>query len=154
MSLNHISNKYLHGNFASLKINDKLVGGTIKENIYFSGSLSTQGVNYLNAFSKGSGGSAGVLSKFPTFKNVKITGLFVHKNNPGPIVDVILQKASLVGTNISDLHTFNLIAGTVADQIHTLDINISSTETILVKTQTSGTGTVGDIQVSVIYQEV
>ena len=154
MSLNHISNKYLHGNFASLKVNDITVGGSGKQSAYFSATLSTQGGNYLNAFSKGSGGSAGVLTQFPPLKNVKITGLYVHRKNPNPNVSVILQKANLNLVNYVDLHTITLVPGTTIDQIHTLDLSVSSTQTILVKTQTSGTGNLEDIQVSVIYEQV
>jgi hypothetical protein len=156
MSLNHISNKYLHGNFASLKINDVAVGtgGGGKQSAYFSATLSTQGVNYLNAFSKGSGGSADVLTQFPPLKNVKITGLYVNRKNPNPNVDVILQKANLNLVNYVDLHTLTLVPGTTIDQIHTLNIPVASTNTILVKTQSSGTGNAEDVQVIVIYEQV
>ena len=154
MSLNHISNKYLHGNFASLKVNDVTVGGSGKQSIYFSATLSSQGVNYLNAFSKGAGGSADVLTQFPPLKNVKITGLYAHRKNPNPNVDIILQKANLNLVNYADLHTLTLIPGTIIDQIHTLNIPVASTETILVKTQSSGTGNAEDIQVSVVYEQV
>jgi short subunit fatty acids transporter len=54
--------------------------------------LAAQGVNYLNAFSKGFGGSAGVLTQFPPLKNIKITGLYAHRKNPNPNIDIILQK--------------------------------------------------------------
>jgi hypothetical protein len=154
MSLNHISNKYLHGNFASLKVNDVAVGGSGKQSAYFCATLSTQGVNYLNSFSKGTGGSADVLTQFPTLKNVKITSLYVHRKNPNPNVDVILQKANLNLVNYVDLHTLTLVPGTTIDQIHTLNIPVASTETILVKTQTSGTGNIEDIQVIVVYEQV
>jgi len=156
MSLNHLASKNLHGNFASLKINDVTVGagGGGKQSAYFSATLSTQGVNYLNAFSKGSGGSADVLTQFPPLKNVKITSLYVHRKNPNPNVDVILQKANLNLVNYVDLHTLTLVPGTTIDQIHTLNIPVSSTNTILVKTQTSGTGNAEDVQVIVIYEQV
>lgn len=154
MSLNHISNKYLHGNFASLKVNDVTVGGSGKQSIYFSASLSTQGVNYLNAFSKGSGGSADVLTQFPPLKNVKITGLYAYRKNPNPNVDIILQKANLNLVSYVDLHTLTLVPGTIIDQIHTLNIPVASTQTLLIKTQSSGTGNAEDIQVTVVYEQV
>jgi hypothetical protein len=57
MSLNHLASKNLHGNFASLKVNDVTIGGSGKQHIHFSANLNSNGVNFLNAFSKGSGGS-------------------------------------------------------------------------------------------------
>ena len=155
MSLNHISNKYLHGNFASLKINDKSVGDVVKENLYFTGTLNAQGELYLHAFSNGSGSStAGILNQYPPLKNIKIKGLYAHRKNPNPTVNVILQKSALNLVNFADLHTLTLIPGTTIDQIHTLDISVASTETLLIKTNTTGTGNAEDVQVSVIYEQV
>jgi hypothetical protein len=54
MSLNHLASKNLHGNFASLKVNDVTIGGSGKQHIHFSANLNSNGVNFLNAFSKGS----------------------------------------------------------------------------------------------------
>jgi hypothetical protein len=156
MSLNHLASKNLHVNFASLKVNDVVVagGGGGKQSAYFSASLSTQGVNYLNSFSKGTGGSADVLTQFPPLKNVKITDLYIHRKNPNPNVDIILQKTNLNLVNYVDLHTHTSVPGTTIQVINNLNISVSSTETILVKTQTSGTGTIGDIQVIVVYEQV
>jgi hypothetical protein len=44
------------------------------------------------------------------------------------------------------------VPGTIIDQIKTLNIPVSDTQTILVKTQTSGTGHIEDIQVTVVYE--
>ena len=157
MSLNHLASKNLHGNFASLKVNDVTIGGSGKQHIHFSANLNSNGVNFLNAFSKGSGGSvANVLHQYPPLANIKITGLFANRKNPNPNVMIILQKANLVlnENTFADLYTLVLVPGTVIDSRNNLNIPVGESDTVLVKIQSDGAGTVDDIQVIVTYERV
>jgi hypothetical protein len=69
---------------------------------------------------------------------------------------IILQKANLVlnENTFADLYTLVLVPGTVIDSRNNLNIPVGESETVLVKIQSDGAGTVDDIQVIVTYERV
>jgi hypothetical protein len=156
MSLNHIGSNELDANFKSLKINNvPIVTPTAtQEFVNFSGNFGTQAERYLQPWSGSGTSTQNLANQTSPYKAIKIVGMICRKNNPQPDTNFILYKSNLTLSSYTDLQTINVPAGFTFGTSLVLNIPITSSEMLFVRTNSSGTGSPQEVQVTLTYEQV
>jgi len=156
MSLNHLNTNELDANFKSLKVNNVPIvsSSTTQEFVNFSGNFSVQAERYLQPFSGSGTSSANLANQISPYKAIKIVGMICRKNNPQPDTNFIFYKSNITLSSFTDLLTINVPAGFTFGTSLVLNIPITSSELLWVRTNSSGIGNPQEVQVTLTYEQV
>ena len=156
MSINHINTAELDANFKSIKINNVpiVTPTTTQEFVNFSGNFGTQAERYLQPWSGNGTSSTNLANQISPYKQIKIVGMICRKNNPQPDTNFILYKSNITLSTFTDLQTINVPAGFTFGTSLVLNIPITSSELLWCRTNSSGTGSPQEVQVTITYEQV
>ena len=156
MSLNHINTNELDANFKSLKINNQPINTstTIQEFLLFGGLVGTQAVRYLLPANGVATAAAELENQISPYKAIKIVGMICRKSNPLCSTDFILYKSDITLNNFVDLQTINVPTNFKFSTSLVLNIPITSSECLWVRTNSTGESNPDYVQVIITYEQV